>query len=180
LQVYDWGWSLSLIDIPLTEFNKSIVKYPNIERFPGGASNDMILNLQNPGPKLPIIGGTTARRPFCFTHGHEYDPEGALSAVDAGRIALAAKHLVIAETTKDPTICVRSTRTAEMLLSRIKPEEVLLPTLEELLAEWAIAPNAITSFCAKLPRNLAQKRLTKELFMPRRWDWPTKHFWRSL
>ena len=39
---WDNGWSLSLIDIPLTEFNKSIVKYPNIERFPGGASNDII------------------------------------------------------------------------------------------------------------------------------------------
>ena len=36
----DNGWVFSLVDIPLTEFNKSIVKYPNIERFPGGASND--------------------------------------------------------------------------------------------------------------------------------------------
>jgi hypothetical protein len=53
LQVYGWGWSPSLIDIPLTEFNKSIVKYPNIERFPGGASNDMIPNLQNPKNPLP-------------------------------------------------------------------------------------------------------------------------------
>ena len=49
----DNGWSLSLIDIPLTEFNQSIVKYPNIERFPGGASNDMIPNLQNPKNPLP-------------------------------------------------------------------------------------------------------------------------------
>ena len=38
----DNGWAVSLMDIPLTEFNQSIIKYPNIERFPGGASNDMI------------------------------------------------------------------------------------------------------------------------------------------
>ena len=49
----DNGWAHSLIDIPLTDFNKSIVKYPNIERFPGGASNDMIPNLQNPKNPLP-------------------------------------------------------------------------------------------------------------------------------
>jgi arylsulfatase len=41
------------VDIPLTEFNKSIVKYPNIERFPGGASNDLKPNLQNPKNPLP-------------------------------------------------------------------------------------------------------------------------------
>ena len=42
-----------MIDIPLSEFNKSIVEYPNIEGFPGGASNDMIPNLQNPKNPLP-------------------------------------------------------------------------------------------------------------------------------
>jgi hypothetical protein len=47
------GWALSLIDIPLTEFNQSIIKYPNIKRFPGGASNDMIPNPQNPENPLP-------------------------------------------------------------------------------------------------------------------------------
>jgi hypothetical protein len=49
----DIGWAFSLIDIPLSEFNKSIVNYPNIERFPGGASNDMIPNLQSPKNPLP-------------------------------------------------------------------------------------------------------------------------------
>ena len=49
----DNGWAFSLVDIPLTEFNKSIVKYPNIERFPGGASNDLKPNLQNPKNPLP-------------------------------------------------------------------------------------------------------------------------------
>jgi arylsulfatase len=49
----DNGWVFSLVDIPLTEFNKSIVKYPSIERFPGGASNDLKPNLQNPKNPLP-------------------------------------------------------------------------------------------------------------------------------
>ena len=49
----DNGWAISLMDVPIGEFNKSIVKYPNIERFPGGASNDMIPNLQNPRNPLP-------------------------------------------------------------------------------------------------------------------------------
>jgi arylsulfatase A-like enzyme len=50
----DNGWSLSLLDAPLMEFNKSIVQFPNIKRFPGGASNDMIPNLQNPANPLPF------------------------------------------------------------------------------------------------------------------------------
>jgi arylsulfatase len=49
----DNGWVFSLVDVPLTEFNKSIVKYPNIKRFPGGASNDLSPNLQNPENPLP-------------------------------------------------------------------------------------------------------------------------------
>jgi hypothetical protein len=59
----------------------------------------------------------------------------ALSVIDAGRLRLAAKHLLIAEDTTDPNQCTRSTRAAEMLLVRIKPKETLLPTLDELLAE---------------------------------------------
>lgn len=51
--VFQPGWALSLIDIPLTEFNQSIIKYPNIKRFPGEASNDMIPNPQNPENPLP-------------------------------------------------------------------------------------------------------------------------------
>ena len=34
---YDNGWILSLMYIPLMEFDKSIVDYPSIKRFPGGA-----------------------------------------------------------------------------------------------------------------------------------------------
>ena len=51
----DNGWAISLMDIPLTEFNKSIIKYPNIKRFPGGASNDMLPNLQHPENPLPAV-----------------------------------------------------------------------------------------------------------------------------
>jgi arylsulfatase len=49
----DNGWALSLIDIPLSEFNKPIVNHPNVERFTDGASNDMIPNLQSPKNPLP-------------------------------------------------------------------------------------------------------------------------------
>jgi hypothetical protein len=51
----DNGWALSLIDIPLSEFNKPIVNHPNIERFTGGASNDMIANLQSRRTHCPTI-----------------------------------------------------------------------------------------------------------------------------
>jgi arylsulfatase A-like enzyme len=52
---YDNGWILSLMYIPLMEFDKSIVDFPNIKRFPGGASNDMQPNLQHPNDPLPLM-----------------------------------------------------------------------------------------------------------------------------
>ena len=58
----DNGWAISLMDVPLTEFNKSIIKYPSIKRFPGGASNDLLPNLQHPENPLPSIR-TSCRRP---------------------------------------------------------------------------------------------------------------------
>ena len=36
----DNGWVLSMIEPAILEFDKSIMKYPSIKRFPGGASND--------------------------------------------------------------------------------------------------------------------------------------------
>jgi arylsulfatase len=36
------------------------VKYPSIKRFPGGASDDLIPNLQNPENPLPLIDPTKA------------------------------------------------------------------------------------------------------------------------
>ena len=37
----------------LGEFDKSIVDFPGIRRFPGGASTDMIPNLQDPENPVP-------------------------------------------------------------------------------------------------------------------------------
>ena len=53
---YDNGWACrSLISVPQMEFDKSIVDFPNIKRFPGGASNDMVPNLQDPANPLPLM-----------------------------------------------------------------------------------------------------------------------------
>jgi hypothetical protein len=56
---YDNGWVLALIDQALGDFDKSIMKYPNIRRFPGGASNDMNPNLQDPKNPLPAMMDAT-------------------------------------------------------------------------------------------------------------------------
>jgi hypothetical protein len=39
----------------LIEFDESIVKYPSIQRFPGDASNDLILDLQHPKNPVPSL-----------------------------------------------------------------------------------------------------------------------------
>jgi arylsulfatase len=51
----DNGWAASLMGIVLADFDKSIMQYPSIQRAPGGASNDMIPNLQNPKNPLPLL-----------------------------------------------------------------------------------------------------------------------------
>jgi arylsulfatase len=51
----DNGWANGLYQVVLSEFDKSIMKYPNIKRFPGGASSDMIPNLQNPENPVPAL-----------------------------------------------------------------------------------------------------------------------------
>ena len=51
----DNGWVLSLVYPVLVEFDQSIIKYPNIKRFPGGASNDLMPNLQNPENPVPLL-----------------------------------------------------------------------------------------------------------------------------
>ena len=53
----DNGWVLALIEPVILEFDKSIMKYPNIKRYPGGASNDLKPNLQNPENPLPMLQG---------------------------------------------------------------------------------------------------------------------------
>jgi hypothetical protein len=52
---YDNGWVLSLIDPVMLEFDKSILKYPNIRRFPGGASTDLNPNLRDPQNPVPAL-----------------------------------------------------------------------------------------------------------------------------
>ena len=49
----DNGWALALLQPVIIEFDKSIVDFPSIKRIPGGASNDQIPNLQNPGNPVP-------------------------------------------------------------------------------------------------------------------------------
>jgi arylsulfatase len=51
----DNGWVLALIEPVILDFDKSIMKYPNIRRFPGGASNDLKPDLQHPDNPLPIL-----------------------------------------------------------------------------------------------------------------------------
>jgi hypothetical protein len=51
----DNGWVLSLIEPVILDFDKTIMKYPNIKRFPGGASNDLVPNLQHPENPLPLL-----------------------------------------------------------------------------------------------------------------------------
>ena len=41
--------------ISVREFDKSIIKYPNVKRFPGGASNDLRPNLQDPSNPVPAM-----------------------------------------------------------------------------------------------------------------------------
>ena len=52
---YDNGWVISLLSPEILEFDKSIVDFPNIKRFPGGASNDMNPNLQDPANPVPLM-----------------------------------------------------------------------------------------------------------------------------
>ena len=51
----DNGWILSLIYPVVIAFDQSIIKYPSIKRFPGGASNDLQPNLQNPANPVPAL-----------------------------------------------------------------------------------------------------------------------------
>jgi len=39
----------------LVDFDKSIMKYPNITRYVGGASTDLVPNLQHPDHPVPLL-----------------------------------------------------------------------------------------------------------------------------
>jgi arylsulfatase len=48
-------WVLSLIEPVIIDFDKTLVKHPNIKRSPGGASNDVVPNLR---PRTrPLVEG---------------------------------------------------------------------------------------------------------------------------
>jgi arylsulfatase len=51
----DNGWVLSLIYPVIIDFDKSIIKYPNITRYVGGASTDLVPNLQHPNDPVPLL-----------------------------------------------------------------------------------------------------------------------------
>ncbi len=51
----DNGWSAALYSAVLLDFDKTIMKYPNIQRSPGGASNDLIPDLQHPKNPVPAL-----------------------------------------------------------------------------------------------------------------------------
>jgi arylsulfatase len=51
----DNGWSAALFSYVLADFDKSIIKYPNKKRSPGGASDDLIPNLQHPENPVPAL-----------------------------------------------------------------------------------------------------------------------------
>jgi arylsulfatase A-like enzyme len=51
----DNGWVLSLIEPVILDFDKTIMKYPSIKRYPGGASNDLVPNLQHPDNPVPLL-----------------------------------------------------------------------------------------------------------------------------
>jgi arylsulfatase A-like enzyme len=51
----DNGWVLSLIYPVIIDFDKSIIKYPNITRYVGGASTDLVPDLQHPDNPVPLL-----------------------------------------------------------------------------------------------------------------------------
>jgi arylsulfatase A-like enzyme len=51
----DNGWVLSLIEPVILDFDKTIMKYPSIKRYPGGASDDLVPNLQHPDNPVPLL-----------------------------------------------------------------------------------------------------------------------------
>jgi hypothetical protein len=69
----------------------------------------------------------------------EFFPNGGVSAIDAGRLRLAAQHYFTAETARDPVVAQRATRCAEYLLAKLKlpaasrPPAVPLETARAML-----------------------------------------------
>jgi arylsulfatase len=58
----DQGWVFSLLQPVIAEFDKSINQFPNKRRFPGGASNDQIPNLQHPENPTPLMDFNSGKK----------------------------------------------------------------------------------------------------------------------
>ena len=60
----DNAWALSLLEPVILDFDKTIIKYPSIKRFPGGASNDLVpKSSASRRPATLAKGATRAARP---------------------------------------------------------------------------------------------------------------------
>ena len=57
----DNGWVGGIASEVMLDFDQSMIKYPNIKRLPGGASNDLVPNLQNPAN--PVRHSTRSNLP---------------------------------------------------------------------------------------------------------------------
>jgi arylsulfatase A-like enzyme len=55
----DNGWALALLEPVIVDFDKTIMKFPSIKRSPGGASTDLVPDLQHPDNPLPILKDVT-------------------------------------------------------------------------------------------------------------------------
>ena len=55
----DNGWALALLEPVIVAFDKTIMQFPSIKRSPGGASTDLVPNLQHPEDPLPILKNMT-------------------------------------------------------------------------------------------------------------------------
>ena len=51
----DNGWVGALMSPVIIDFDRSIMKFPNIPRFVGGASNDLEPDLQHPENPVPLL-----------------------------------------------------------------------------------------------------------------------------
>ncbi len=51
----DNGWVLALIHPAIIDFDGSIIKYPYITRYVGGASTDLAPDLQHPDNRVPLV-----------------------------------------------------------------------------------------------------------------------------
>lgn len=60
----DNGWVGALVEPVIVAFDKSIMKYPNIKRFPGGASTDLRPDLQHPDNPAPLLKNLPEQAPI--------------------------------------------------------------------------------------------------------------------